>query len=164
MVEAGKTSFIIEKKFLSFQDTYIIKNKEGAQLGKAEKKPFSSNIVFKDNDGNEIFSMKRELISFHPNYKILDPEGKLIAKINKKFNLFGASFSVEDENKEKIFDVRGDLLNYNYFFIGLNKTVVARVHKELIFIRDSFYLDIIEEIDPRIVLGCCISIDMMRKK
>jgi len=156
-------SFIIEKKPISFRETYVIKNREGVQIWRVEKKILSSDFVFLDNSNNEMFVIKHELISFHPSCKILDSNGSIIVKINKEFKLFGTSFSIEDENKRKIFDISGDLLKCNYIFVNSNGSIVARVHKELINLIDSYCLDISEKIDPRIALGACIAIDALIK-
>jgi uncharacterized protein YxjI len=160
-MEFEQREFIIEQKFIALQDTYVIRDKIGNQLGIVKKKLISVTSAFTVEDNTDILAeIRAQFLTLHDTFRILDREGKLVAKINKKiFKIFSSAFWIEDSNKNKLYWIEGNFSKHDYMFKDMNKNVVAIVHKKWATLRDSYCLEITGEIDPLLAICSCIAID-----
>jgi uncharacterized protein YxjI len=160
-MESEQREFIIEQKLAALQDTYIIKDKLGNQLGIVKKKFISTTSAFTVEDNTGILAeIRAQFLTLHDTFRILDGEGKLVAKINKKiFKIFSSAFWIEDSKKNKLYWIEGNFSKHGYVFKNMNKNVVAIVHKKWTALRDSYCLEITGEIDPLLAICSCVAID-----
>jgi len=110
-------------------------------------------ILEKVKDNSNLFIIKLEsIISLHSN--VLQRESKWLIKINKTLNMLELSFDLEKEQIIKSGSLKSEYLEKDERFIHIDKN----------FILDTFYNDLINEINSTYYNSCYIACIVLIRK
>lgn len=156
----GSNELVLKKKILSLREHYDIEDRKGNKLGEAEGNFFQvpAKFTVRDAAGSELVRIGGRLISFRKEFAFHDSTGSSIGTIKKKLvKLVGEEFWVEREGKEYM-RIYGNFTEHDYRF-EVNKTEVARVHRNWVSVRDTLNLSLTGDADHRLTLGALIVIE-----
>ncbi len=157
--------YIIDQKLLSIRDTYIIRDENGQELGRATRKILSlgPKVIIKDKQDNEVGRIEGKFISLRREMKFIDWKGEVKGIMKRKLLKFiGSEYWIETPQGERIYTIKGKFTKHNYKIIDdrTNK-VVAEVGKKWISLRDSYAVKIYtEDFDPFLAVCIPIAIDV----
>jgi uncharacterized protein YxjI len=156
-------AFTIDQRLLSVRNTYVIKSKQGEQMGfiKQEFLSFGPKFWLEDNTGNHIGEIDGKILTAHHEYEIKNKDGQTTAKIKKKIlKLFGSEWWMEDADGHEMARINGNIVHHTYDIIAPDKTVIAKVHLNWATIQDEYCIEIIkQDFDPLLILGYAIAMD-----
>ena len=155
--------FIVDQKLLSLRNTYVIKNRQGEQLGfvKQEFLVWGPHFWFEDNSGTHLGEICGKVMTVHNEYDIKDKNGEVKARVKKKImKLFGSEWWMEDALGNEIARINGNLVHHTYEMTAPDKTTIAKVHLNWATIREEYCIEIVkQDSDPLLVLGYAIAMD-----
>ena len=159
----GTREFIVNQKLLAIRNTYVIKNRQGQQLGfvKQEYLAWGPHFWFEDNAGNRLGEVNGKVVTIHNEYEIKDSRGQLRGKVKKKImKLIGTEWWMEDANGNEIARINGNFVQHTYQMVAPDRSVIAKVHLAWVTIRDEYCIEIVKpEFDMLLVLGYAIALD-----
>lgn len=155
--------FIIDQKLLPVRNTYVVKDKQGQQLGqiKQEFVSIGPKFWFEDNMGVHLGVIDGKVITIHNEYEIKDKTGQLQARIKKKIlKLFGSEWWMEDANGQQIARINGNIVHHTYGILAPDKSVIAKVHLNWVTVRDEYCIEIVkQDFNPMLVLSFAVAMD-----
>ena len=155
--------FIIDQRLLSVRNTYVVKDRNGLQLGfiKQEFVSLGPKFWFEDNAGIHLGEVDGKVVTVHHEYEIKDKDGQLMAKIKKKIlKLFGSEWWMEDASGQEMARIDGNAVHHTYDIVAPDKTKIAKVHLNWATIRDEYCIEIVKEnFDPLLVLAFAVAMD-----
>jgi uncharacterized protein YxjI len=158
-----RTEFIVNQKLLAIRNTYVIKDRQGQQLGfvKQEFLSWGPHFWFEDNAGNRLGDINGKVLTIHNEYEIKDNRGQLHGKVKKKImKLIGTEWWMEDPNGNEIARIKGNFIHHTYQIVAPDNSVIAKVHLAWVTIRDEYGIEIMKPgFDPLLVLGYAIALD-----
>ena len=159
----GTREFIVNQKLLAVRNTYVIKNRQGQQLGfvKQQYLAWGPHFWFEDLAGNRLGEVNGKVMTIHNEYEIKDSRGQLCGKVKKKImKLIGTEWWMEDPNGNEIARIKGNFVQHTYQMVAPDRSVIAKVHLAWVTIRDEYCIEIVKpEFDPLLVLGYAIALD-----
>lgn len=156
--------FTIDQRLLSLRNTYVVKDRNGQQLGfiKQEFVSWGPKFWFEDNTGAHLGEVDGKVVSVHHEYEIRDKNGQLKGKIKKKIlKLFGSEWWMEDATGHEVARINGNVVHHTYDIVAPDKkTTIAKVHLNWVTIRDEYCIEIVkQDFDALLVLGYAIAMD-----
>jgi len=155
--------FIIDQRLLTVRNTYVVKNRNGEQLGliKQEFVSFGPKFWLEENSGDHIGEIDGKVVTVHHEYEIKDKNGQLKARVKKKIlKLFGSEWWMEDIDGNRIAKIKGNIVHHTYDMIAQDETPIARVHLNWATISDEYCVEIVkQDFDPLLALGYAIAMD-----
>ena len=155
--------FIVDQKLLSVRNTYVIKNRQGDQLGFVKKEFLSigPHFWFENKSGVHLGEVFGRVMTFHHEYDIKDAAGHVKARVKKKIlKLFGTEWWMEDASGSKIAKINGNFVHHTYEMTAPDRTTIAKVHLKWVSVREEYCVEIVKpEFDPFLVLGYAIAMD-----
>jgi len=190
-----RSTFFVKEKvgFLKLHDEFdIIDPETGAQVGHAvdepggfrkilrlfiSKKLLGTVVRVRDIEtGQVVFSIKRKPVLFRARIDILGPEGELIGWMKSKLFSIGGGFHVMDASDEKIAEVKGNIIGWDFKFLDIEGNELGQVTKkwagigrEFFTSADQYVVSIDESIGDNpalkmLLLATSISVDMVYKE
>ena len=160
--------FIVDQKLLSVRNTYVIKNRQGDQLGFVKKEFLSigPHFWFEDKSGVHLGEVFGRVMTFHHEYDIKDATGHVKARVKKKIlKLLGTEWWMEDASGNKIAKINGNFVHHTYEMTAPDRTTIAKVHLKWVSVREEYCVEIVKpEFDPLLVLGYAIAMDNVEHK
>jgi uncharacterized protein YxjI len=158
-------TYLIDQRLLKMRYTLIIRDEKGEELGKAVSKILSlmGKIEFFDNQGKVVGSVEGKF-SARPAFKVIDQNERHLATIKEKIITLHNDWWVEDLKGEKMLNVLGDILGYEYRILDKSGLVVAEVSKKFWSIRDSYGVKINNDFDPFLILSIVVAISMQKQR
>ncbi len=152
-------SIKVQQTFLSFAHNYKLYNHpNGSELGIARGKilKIRPSYTVSRTDGSKWFKIQRNL--FKTKYTVTDSQGKYIGHYKTPFIvLFKKKLQLVKGNLE--YPVKGSFWALDFEIFSPNGQSLIQVSKKLLKIRDSFLIDFVEEIDPRLAISAAIVAD-----
>lgn len=149
------TLFMKEKDTL-FKDRFFVKDAFDNTLFTVEGKNFSlsKKLTIYDPKDRELAVVQKKAFALTPKYAVL-VENEEVAELSKETNLFNKSYyKVEGPN----WTVDGDIWDKEYN-IRRNMDVIARVRLPLLGAKDTYKIDINDEINPLMVVAVVTAVD-----
>lgn len=156
--------YIIDQKLLSIHGTYLIRDSNGYEIGKAEGKLLSwgAKYRFLDASGRMLGRLNQKVVRVRPTFQILDANENLVVTMKRKlFKLIGSEYWFEDPNGHEVLRAKGKFHAHTYTLFDKQGRTVAEVNKKWVSIRDSYGIEIFSSMDRLIVLGAVICIDIV---
>jgi uncharacterized protein YxjI len=156
--------FTIDQRLLSIRNTYVVKDRNGQQLGfvKQEFVSWGPKFWFEDNAGVHLGEVDGKVMTIHHEYEIKDKNDQLKGKVKKKIlKLFGSEWWMEDSAGQEVARINGNIVHHTYDIVTPDKkTTIAKVHLNWATIRDEYCIEIVkEDFDALLVLGYAIAMD-----
>ncbi len=147
----------VSQKIFSLGDKFTIKNELNTDCYNVVGQIFSfgNKLRLYDMAGRELFYIEQKLFRFLPEYYIFS-ENNEVAKVRKEFTFFKPAFSITSRYGNII--IQGNVFAHE-FTISVNGKVMARVSKEWFSFRDSYGVDISDDLDHAFILALIIVID-----
>jgi len=146
----------MKEKDTAFKDRFFVKDELDNTVYTVEGKAFSlsKKLTVYDNQNRELAVVQKKAFAMTPKYAIL-VENEEIAEISKETTLFNKSFyKVEGPN----WTVDGDIWDREYN-IRRNMNVIAKIRVPLLGGKDTYKIDINDEINPLMVIAVVTAID-----
>ena len=160
--------YILDKKLLSIRDTYIIRDQQKNEVGKAVKKLFSirHKYILSDSTDRELIVIQKKILSMRPTFQFFDLQGHIIATMKKKvFKFFGTEYWFEDADGNEILRAKGKFHAHTYQFYQTQDELVAGVSKKWIAVRDSYGIEMFSPyVDRLLILSAVIGIDAIKNE
>lgn len=151
----------MKQKLFSLRDQFRIQDADGQDVYVIKGKLISmrDHLTFSNIEGEELLEIRQKLVSLKPQYRIYRDDN-LYAVVKKRLlALLKARFDIEVEDGPAL-EAKGNFLDYEYkFFHGDDE--VARVSKTWFALRDSYGVQVSDEIDDLLILACAVVIDMI---
>ncbi len=155
--------FTIDQRLLSIRNTYVIKDRNGEQLGliKKELVSWGPHFWFEDNSGAHVGEIDGKVLTVHHQYDIKGKDGLIRASVKKKvLKLFGSEWWMQDNQGKEVARIKGNIVHHTYDIVGPDKSTIAKVHKNWVTISDEFCVEISRnDFDPLLVLGYVVAMD-----
>jgi len=190
-----RSTFFIKEHvaILKWHDEFdIIDPETGEKIGHAVDEPgalkkilrlfISKNLLgttvrVRDLETGQIaFSIKRGGFLFRAKIEILGPEGDVVGRMKSKLFSLGGGFHVLDDAGNKIADVKGDIIGWDFRFLSADGVELGRVTKkwagigrELFTSADQYVVTLDEAVSDNpalkmVLLATAISVDMVYKE
>jgi uncharacterized protein YxjI len=155
--------FTIDQRLLSVRNTYVVKDRNGEQLGfiKQEFISLGPRFWFEDNNGVHLGVIDGKVITVHHEYEIKDKDGQLKARIKKKIlKLFGSEWWMEDSEGHEIARIKGNVVHHTYDIVAPDDAIIAAVHLKWAAISDEYCIEMVkQDFDPMLVLSYAVAMD-----
>ena len=162
-------TFLVKEQisFLRLSDTYdIFDPSSGQKVGDAketlhialkllrlliDKQFFPTTITIADTTGKPLFSLKKSPQFLRAKVTVLDSSGTNIGYFKSKLISIGGGFHVYDVRDNKIAEVKGDWIGWNFKFLDQNSVEIgtvtkkwAGIGKELFTSADNYVISLTE--------------------
>ena len=138
--EAGQPVYSVDGKVLTLRDTVIVR----------------------DLDGKELAKVERKLIALRPTYHITR-QGEELAEVRKKiFSPFVDRFTIDVPGPDDL-QVTGSLFEHEYR-IARGGQVVATVSKHWLSLTETYGVDIAEGEDDVLILASVLALDLAQDR
>ena len=151
--------FTMKQKMLCLGDDYIVKDQKGDEAYYVDGKVFAIRDTFNVNDmkGNRLARIQKKLLSIGSTY-IVDIGGKSTIVHKNLLTFFRCSYSVDVPGPDDI-KAQGNFFDFEYEFIDDGGTRVAEVSKRWLTLRDTYSIDILDDVDPVMIISAAVVID-----
>jgi uncharacterized protein YxjI len=156
--------FLISERRVSTAGYSAVLDERGIERYRIRKKVSSprDKVVIEDLSGGEVASVHRHLIVLPLTYEIRI-SGEKVAKIRQKpFARVDDSFTVDVLGNDDL-EIKGDLTNHEYVF-ELSGDQVAEVSKRRVNIPETFAIRVVDSVDPLLVIGSVIGLEMLLER
>lgn len=153
----------MKNQLLSLKRDFNIKNDDGDAVFQIKNKWLSIGQQFRIIDleqDKEVAQVKEQILDLTPTVNVFDGNNDKVTEIRKKITLFRDNYSV----KSLGWEVKGDILDFDFRIVDENGDRIARIDRKLISIRDTFVIDIEDHVAPDmvpIVLAVVMAIDLV---
>lgn len=150
-----KFSPIFNKYDIFFEDKSIAFHVEG-------KFSISGRLDIETPNGEKLGMIKRKHFTpFHTYKMYVGKDNEKIGKIRKQFSILKPKFIVKFY--DKIWKIKGNFVAWTYE-VKQDELVIAKAHKEVINLFDTYVMDIPEPKDSLFVLMLVLAIDSIKAK
>lgn len=153
----------MKNQLLSLKRDFNIKNDDGDEVFQIKNKWLSIGQQFRIIDltqDKEVAQVKEQILDLTPTVDVYDHNNDKVAEIRKKITLFRDNYAV----KSLGWEVKGNILDFDFRIVDENNNRIARIDRKLISIRDTFVIDIEDHVAPdlvAIILGVVMAIDLV---
>ena len=134
--------------------------------------PFSVHLT--DPDGNVVLTITRGMTFLRSKVKVLDARGDLLGTFRQKLLSIGGRFELFNATEEKVAEIKGNLIGWNFKFIDVQGKDLGQVTKkwagigkEFLTSADNYVVSLAEGVDPvgmgPLLLAAALCIDMVLK-
>ncbi len=150
--------YIMKQQLFSWGDKYTIQNEQQLDVYQVEGKVFSlgHQLSFQDMNGRELVSIRQKLLSWGATYEIYRG-ADLYAVVHKELTFLAPKLSIEVQGEESL-EVQGTFLAHDYTFLRSQQSV-AQVSEQWFTFADTYGVDIVDGMDPVLILACTVIID-----
>jgi uncharacterized protein YxjI len=150
--------YTLRHKLISLGGDSSIKDDAGRELYRVDGKLVSigRRLVIKDSHGRRAATIQRRLIAFTPTFEVSVAGGQR-ATVSLKWLTLLDRLKI-DVPGWKDLEARGDLLHHEYGIFRGSKEV-ARISKHWISLTDAYGVQIDDDQDQVLLLGCAVVID-----
>ncbi len=139
----GSDSYLGRMAARSVDMSYLLTDPEGQPRGQIAKSGGANESVF----------------------TLSDPTGRELVRVNLKRSLIGGvSATAVAPDGRPLFGTSGNLLRHNFAIQDGSGAVVARVHEAWVAVRDTYRLDLEQDVDPLLPLVFAVVIDFEKEK
>ncbi|AEV85519.1 hypothetical protein ACWT_4497 [Actinoplanes sp. SE50] len=152
--------YVIRERFFAIGDDFDVLDENGAKVYRVDGKVLSlrNKVVIEDPAGDEVATVHRHLVSLRPTYEIRIG-GEKAAEVRKKlFTPFRDRFTIDVPGPDDL-EMKGDLLDHEYV-IEQGGEEVAAVSKRWLTIRDTYAVRVAAGIDPLLIIGSALALDL----
>jgi len=146
----------MKEKDTAFKDRFFVKDEHDNTVFTIEGKAFSLSrkLTIYDANDRELAVVQKKPFALTSKYAVL-VEDEEVAELSKETNLLGKSYyKVEGPN----WTVDGDIWDREYN-IRRNMNVIAKVKVPLLGSKDTYKIDINDQINPLMVIAVVTAID-----
>ena len=155
---------VMKKKIVSIREHYDFEDRSGRKLGEGDGNLFQAParfMVYSVTEGSPnqlVVRLEGKLISLRHEFSLFDDQGNKLGTIKRKIvKLIGEEYWLE-QNGVELMRIYGNFTEHDYR-MAIGGKDVALVHKKWVSIRDQFGISIIDQVDPRLVIGAVIVIE-----
>ncbi|RPA55542.1 hypothetical protein EF384_09350 [Aerococcus agrisoli] len=153
----------MRNKLVSVKRDFLVKNEFGTVDYQIKKKWLSIGQQFRIIDvvdEKEVGQVKEQVLDLLPTVNVYDEHGDKVTEIRKKISIFRDKYTV----KSLGWEVKGNILDFDFKITDENGDVIARIDRKLLSIRDTFVIDIDDQVSADLVpviLGVVMAIDLV---
>jgi uncharacterized protein YxjI len=153
--------FILKDKLFSLGGDLTIQDDQGREVYFVDGKVFSigRHLDIKDMAGNVVATIQQRILSLRKTYDIQLPDHEVVTISKALFAPLRDHLKIDVPGPGDL-DVHGDLFHHEYA-IDQGGQEVARVSKRWIALADTYGVDIIEGVDPLLILTSAVVIDQI---
>ena len=150
--------FVLKDKLFSLGGDLTIQDEHGRQVYFVDGKVIAigRRLEIKDQSGQVVGMIQQRLIALRPTFEIHLPDG-LVVTITKRFSLVSDRLKIDVPGPGDL-DVHGDIFHHEYT-IEQRERVVARVTKQWVSLVDAYGVEILENVNPLLILASAVVID-----
>jgi uncharacterized protein YxjI len=153
--------FILKQKFWSFGDDFVIRDEQENECFRVIGEIFTigDKLSLQDMAGNELAAIVQRLFSWGATYEIRRP-GHDVSVISKEhFTFFSCKFEIDGPGRDD-YEASGDFMDHEYQIQGA-EGLAATVSKRWFSWTDTYGIEIVEGLDPVLLLASVVVIDLV---
>jgi uncharacterized protein YxjI len=172
LFDPRRSAYVIHEKWWNWGSGDIL-DESGQKIGSMQRKILSlwRIIRFRELDGAPAGKIQTKILAVRPTYEIKDTNDRIIGIIEKKLLSFlRPKYFVLDENKNKILQIKGDYMRWDFNILDMHGNQVGTIKKMdrwhdwflgggIFDFSDKYALRIHTSHDRRLILGVVIAID-----
>lgn len=135
--------------------------------------PFEIDLA--DASGTPILKIERGVTLLRSKILVTDPSGGVIGTFRQKLLSIGGRFELFDANDQKVADLKGNIVGWNFKFLGVDGNELGQVTRkwggvgrELFTSADNYVVALDAKVDPvgtgPLLLAAALCIDMAFKE
>jgi uncharacterized protein YxjI len=151
--------YLVRDRMLAFHEEAWIETEHREKVFKVNKKllSFRDTFTFVDRQGNHVASIVKKVFTLHHTI-LIKREGELMGWISKRaFGLFGDRFKVVLRDGRRL-RIAGNIWDRE-FDIQHDGTTLAHISRRWFSIRDAYAVDILNEYDATLLLILAVCVD-----
>lgn len=155
---------VMRERFFDIGDDYDVTDESGRKLYRVDGKALSlrGRVVIRDVSGREVAEVVRKLVSLRRTYEIRIG-GEAAAQVRKHmFTPFRDRFTIDIPGPHDL-TMTGDLIDHEYA-IEQDGAVVATVSKRWLRIKDTYAIDIVQGVNPVLILASVTALELSRQR
>ena len=146
---------LFKQRLFSWFDSYDIYDERGNTVYTVEGQlSWGHCLQISDSTGRHVGTVRERVLSFLPRFEIYEGD-MLVGSIRKEFSFLFPRFTVDCRDWE----VRGQIMEWDYEIVDSRGAVVAAVNKELFNWTDTYMMEIADPADALYVLMVVLAID-----
>jgi uncharacterized protein YxjI len=152
--------YIMKQKVFSLGSRFAIRDESGEDAFFVNGEVFSlgHKLFFEDPQGKELMFISQKLLSSRPTYELYRGQ-KHVATIKKEmFTLFQRTFDIHVYDQGDL-EAHGNLSDLEYS-VTRDGGIVAQISKQWFSWSDTYGVDIVDGVDPVLILASTVVIDM----
>lgn len=152
--------YVIRERFFGFGDDFDITDEAGQAVFRVDGKVLSvrDRLVLRDRASRQVAEVHRKLVALRPSYEI-SITGGLAATVRKKmFTPLRDRFTIDIPGPDDL-EMVGSLFDHEYS-VRQGDRQVATVSKRLFSLRDTYAVDIVEDVDHLLILTAVLAVDL----
>jgi len=154
--------YIVEQKIAALRDTFGIKDRDGNLLAYVKRKIVSwgPQFWFETYEGTRFGEMRGKVLTVRPTFEIYDSTGLLAVVKKKILKLLGSEWWLEDSSGKELARIVGNVTEHDFSIQSPTGSIVAKVHKKWVSIRDSYGIEIlVQDLTPFVIVAYVIAMD-----
>ncbi len=152
--------YVIRERLFAIGDDFDVLDEHGTKVYHVDGRVLSvrNKVVIEDASGAEVATVHRHLVAMRPTYEVRIG-GEKAAEVRKNlFTPFRDKFTIDVPGPDDL-EMKGDLLDHEYA-IEQGGTEVAAVSKRWLSLRDTYAVRVTAGIDPLLIIGSVIALDL----
>ncbi len=139
------------------------------------KKMLPFKVHLTDSEDRKLLTIERGFTFLRSRVRVLDNNGRLIGSFQQRLLSIGGRFDLFDEKNEKIAELKGNFIGWNFQFLDLKGKLIGKVTKkwagvgkEFFTSADNYVVALEPKTDPKtigpLLLCAALCIDMVLKE
>ncbi len=156
--------FHIKERAWTLREEFIVRDQGGTPVFKVTGKFFhiGDNLVIHElGTGAEVAHIKQKILALTPHYEIYSQGAHWASMHEKLLHLFGERFQIKLEGGSTL-HIDGNIWNWNFSVSDEQGNLLAQISKRLSLFRDSYAVDIAQNVNVPLMIALAIVIEMVR--
>ena len=147
---------LFKQRIFSWFDSYDIYDEWGGTLFTVQGKPaWGHKLEIEDAAGRPLGTVREEILTLLPRFALYDAAGRPLGMIRREWSLFHPIYTLDCNGWE----VRGNLLAWDYEVFDPAGRLVMAAHKELFRWSDTYEIEVADGRDALIAVMIVLAID-----
>ena len=154
--------FQMRQKLVSIGDDFWIENGAGDRVFRVDGKALRlrDTLDFEDARGTKLYRIQTRVLHIRNSMAIEDPDGGRVALVHKALiSPLRERWKVDVEDGDDI-DVQGNIVDHEYS-LEIDGRKVAEVSKRWFRVRDTYGVQVNDQINPILALAIAVALDTM---
>lgn len=156
--------FHIKERAWTLREEFIVRDEGGTPVFKVKGKFFhiGDNLVIHElSSSEEVAHIKQKMLALTPHYEIYHQGAHWASLHEKLFHFFGERFQIKLEGGSTL-HIDGNIWNWDFTVSNERGDLLAQIGKRFSLFRDSYAVDIAQNVNVPLMIALAIVIEMVR--
>ncbi len=150
----------VTEKIFAIQDGFKVTDENDKQVYNFKSKllDLGDDLIMNNLETGEEYLLDNKIFKIFAEYRI-KKNGKELAKVKRKFAILGTKFEITTPAGN--YSIQGSLFDYNFSINDESGNTVTTVSKKYFAIRDTYGVEIADNVDHDIMIAIVVIIDQV---